>query len=113
VFKLSQSPNYYWPVEVKIATDGGSFQTETFDAHFKRPSQDQIDKIVQQTLAGEITDQDVVREYMVGWRGVTSEGVEVPFSQQALAQMLSITGAAAAIVKAFGDSATGGRKAKN
>ena len=113
MFSINQSPTYFWPVEVKIPTDGGQYTTETFDAQFKRLKHAELERLQAQVLASEITDGGMVRAVMTGWRGVTNDGVDVPFSMTTLDQLLSIPGVAGAIVMAFVDSCSGGQKRKN
>lgn len=113
MFKLDQSRTYFWPVEVKIPTDGGTFVTETFDAEFKRIKHAELVDLQAQVLDGKITDGGMVRTIMAGWRGVTNQGVDVPFGPTSLDQLLTIPGVAGAIVLAFVDSCSGGQKRKN
>lgn len=101
MFKLSQSERYAWPVEVKLPIDGGQYATETFDAEFRRVSLDELQKLQDRVLKGQLTDPGMVREVMVGWRGVTDNGVDVPYSQGAMDRLLAIPGTAAGIVEAF------------
>ena len=107
MFKLKQTPTFKWPVEVNIATDGGKFVKETFDAEFKRVTQPELAELQRKIEAGELTDRALVQSIITGWDGVTEDGEPVPFSQQALGQMLDIPGAAAGIVFAFVQAQSG------
>ena len=107
MFRLDQSDTYAWPVTVQIPTDGGRYVAETFDAHFKRLSQQRLEQIRKDALDGQLTDGGFARTVMGGWAGVTDNGAEVPFSLAALDQLLQIPGTAAAIVEAFVASQTG------
>lgn len=109
MFKLQQSTTFTWPVEFNLPTDGGKFEKQTFDATFRRQTSDQIKE--RQDREG-MTDLVFCRELVVGWKGITSDGEEVPFSADALEQVLQVPGAAAAMVQAF-YVAVSGLKRKN
>ena len=107
MFKLDQSTTYAWPVTVQIPVDGGRYVAETFDAHFKRLPQAQLESLRKDALGGTLTDAGFARMVMGGWAGVTDGGQDVPFSMSSLDQLLQIPGTAAAIVEAFVASQTG------
>lgn len=107
MFKLKQSAQFLWPVTVHVAADGGKFTKETFDVEFRRVQQSRLVEINQGILAGEIDDLAFVREVVVGWRGVTDDGDEVPFSAAGLATLIDMPGAARAIVLAYRDALSG------
>jgi len=61
----------------------------------------------------EASDQDIAREVLVGWAGITDDdGEEVPFSKAALERLLDIPMLATAIVTTYFKSLQGA-KAKN
>jgi hypothetical protein len=107
MFKLDQSPTYKWPVTVHIPADGGTFTTDTFDAHFKRLPQDRLETMRKQAMSGELTDRQFAVEVMGGWSSVTDGGVDVAFSQSTLDRLLAIPGTASALVIAFVESQSG------
>lgn len=109
MFKLKQSPTFTWPVEANIPVDGGKFEKATFDGEFKRKTTAELQAL--QDREG-MTDNDFVREVMAGWKGVSDDGQDVPFSEAALGQMLEIPGVSAAIVTAY-YGAVAGLKRKN
>lgn len=122
-FILKQSDTYNWPVPFDVPTDGGRFLKQSFDAEFKRPTQDRINEIQDAVLVrlraiqndqdtdGMITDQQIAGEVLVGWTGIDDgEGGEVPFSEKAKAQVLNVPSAAAAIVEAFFNSVRGAKR---
>jgi hypothetical protein len=113
-FKLSLSESYRWPVAVEIPIDGGRFDKQTFDAEFKRLPQDRNNQILEDARSGVITDQDVCGEILVGWSGVLDDdGKEVPFSEGAKSQIMSVPQLAAAVVMAYFQSMQGAAKRKN
>jgi hypothetical protein len=118
-FVLSKSATYSWPVRITLAVDGGKQAVETFDAEFRRLPQSRINEIGRQARATElgrdevvpIEDQDVAREILAGWDGVTGDdGKAIPFSEAALTQLLEIPTVAAQIVKAWFDSQKDGKR---
>lgn len=107
MFKLNQSPTFFWPVAVNLPTDNGAFDKQTFDGEFKRLTDTRLREIKAKVEAGEITDSAFVREVMVGWKGVTDEGEAVPFSESNLDRMLEIPGVAGAIITAVVEFVSG------
>lgn len=104
-FVLSQSDSYSWPVAVEFPVDGGRFDRQTFDAQFKRLPQDRIRQIWDQIQSGEIDDDGLCHEILVGWAGVQdAKGTEVPYSEKARKDLLRVPLVAASIVSAWLDS---------
>lgn len=105
-FKLRQTASYFWPVTVEYPIDGGKFAKETFDAEFARLPQERLEEIMRGVTAGEVADASIVREIVVGWKGVTDgdDNAEVPFSETALASVLAIPLAGASIIRAYMES---------
>jgi hypothetical protein len=98
MFNLSLSNEFKWPVEFHLAANGGKFVKQTFDAVFKRKTADELREL--QEREG-MTDRLFVAEVLTGWSGITSDGEDVPFSEDALQQVLNVPGAGAAIVQAY------------
>lgn len=107
MFKIKQTPTFFWPVEVLIPTDGGKFDKQTFDAEFKRLDQDQLKALRERIERREVNDDQFVREVLVGWRGVNDGDAELPFSETAVRQVLLVPNAAASIVLAFTEAHAG------
>lgn len=104
-FVLSQSDSYSWPVAVEFPIDGGRFDRQTFDAQFKRLPQDRIRQIWDQIQSGEIDDDGLCNEILVGWSGIQDgKGGDVPYSEKAHKDLLRVPLVAAAIVSAWLDS---------
>ena len=102
-FVLSQSPSYKWPVEIKIAADGGVYEKFTFDAEFKRLPSERVKEVLNpKDSASSLSDEDFCREVVLGWSGIKDDkGAEVPFSQDALEKLLKIHPAPATIATAW------------
>lgn len=107
MFSISQKPSYFWPVVVNLPTDGGQVSKQTFDAEFKRITQSRVEEMRSLVEKNEMTDIDLVKEVMIGWKGVTDNDVEVVFSDTNLDLVLQIPSVAGAIVVAFLESLTG------
>lgn len=107
MFKINVSATFFWPVTVSLPADGGRHQKETFDAEFRRLPQSKLKEMQAAIERGELNDEGFVREVLVGWKGVTNEGEDVPFSETTLAQVLDITGVAGAIVVAYAEAQSG------
>jgi hypothetical protein len=102
-----------WPVQLKIAADGGVFESCNFDATFKRLPQSRIDEIVDGIREEKVTNLDFCNEVLLGWKGILdSERNEVPFSESAKAELLDTPGMCNAISLAFFESVSG-QKRKN
>lgn len=110
MFKITQTPTYFWPVKVKLPTDGGQFEEQTFDAKFKRLPQSEVDTMRADVLDGKASDIPLARKLLVGWKGVMSGEDDVPFSETARDQVLDIPGVATAVVVAFVESLSGARR---
>jgi len=110
MFKIAQSPEYSWPVEVNLPVDGGRTEKATFDATFRRLTQSRIDEIRKAVDANEMRDSDLAREALVGWAGVVDESGEVPYSEAARDRLLDVPTVASAIVMALLSSLAGARR---
>ena len=68
-----------WPVKVEEPADGGTFDTSTFTAVFKRLPRSKFEKLADR---GEL---DLLQAIMVGWEEIQDEtGKAVTFTQAAL-----------------------------
>jgi hypothetical protein len=129
-FILDQSESYSWPVTVKVPQDGGRFRSFTFEAEFKRVSQErreQLGRLLmrQKRLMDDgltvfeddiLTPRQIADELLVGWSGIMdtegADAAQVPFGETVKAQLLNIGDVADAILAAWNDSIPGA-KVKN
>ena len=129
-FILDQSESYSWPVTVKVPQDGGRFRSFTFEAEFKRVSQErreQLGRLLmrQKRLMDDgltvfeddiLTPRQIADELLVGWSGIMDtegpDAEQVPFGEKVKAQLLNIGDVADAILEAWNASIPGA-KAKN
>ena len=104
---------FEWQVKLLIPTKNKR-RTETFNAIFKRISQERYNEIARLQDEEGLSNEDVVREIMVGWSGMQDkEGNELPYTASRLNKILDVFGVAGYILKAFGEAYTGGLKRKN
>lgn len=104
-FVLSQSESYTWPVAVEFPISGGRFDKQTFDAEFRRLPQARIREIWDAIQAGEMTDDDLCNEVVIGWAGIQdAKGNDVPYSEKAKTDILNVPLVASSIVTAWLDS---------
>jgi hypothetical protein len=105
MFKIAKSDRYYYPVTVEVVEDRGKRVKHTFDAQFVRLPQSEIDEMFSPQREQRITDSEVVDRVVVGWRGVKDQDdVDIPFSMEALADLLDVYGVRSAIVRAWMES---------
>lgn len=111
MFKLKQTATFLWPVTVHIP-NAGKFDKHTFDAEFKRLSMDELKALGEREADGE--GVDACRQILLGWKGVVDDdGNDVPFSESALEQLLSIPAVRLAVLQAFREATNGGARRKN
>lgn len=106
-FVRKKSSTFKWPVTVEFPVDGGHFETETFDAIFKRVGRAEFTKLADKG------DIDLVERVLEGWEGIKDEeGKDIPFTKASLKDMLDDPYFARAIIKSYLESLEGA-KAKN
>ena len=110
MFKLALNPTYAWPVSVEIPTDGGKYETATFQAIFKRGTVQDYEDFYKRMESGELSFVEAARQIVHGWEDVLGdEGKPVEFTPEALEKLLSIPRFAEAIFWAYVNSATGAK----
>jgi hypothetical protein len=109
-FAIKQTASYSWPVVVELPADGGRFEKHTFDAEFRRLNQTRIESIMSEAVAGQLRDVEVAGEVMIGWKGITENGEDIPYSEKAKADLLGLQLVAAAVIKAWMESLSGAKR---
>ncbi len=105
MFNLDLSGSYWWPVAFAVPdADGLHLLDMSFDGQFKRFKQEELDKLNERAVTEHMSDSDLAREVLVGWRKVLSGTSERAFSAEALNQLLAVPVAGTAIMKAFYES---------
>jgi hypothetical protein len=121
MFVVNQSGTYFWPVSFKIPVDDGQAEM-TFSAKFKRLTTAEAEKLAldcqlfyRAAELGYIDDDtrrpvQMAKDVLVGWRDVrNAEGDDIPFTEESLAEVMSIHGCALGVMKAWQESLSGGR----
>lgn len=114
MFKLGQSDSFSYPVEVEVVGDGGKRSTYTFDAQFRRLPSDELNEISRRAREGDVNDAGLVREVLVGWKGILDEdGSELPFSEASRERVCRVWPVTPSIVAAFLEANSPKGKQKN
>lgn len=106
-FIRKKSATFKWPVTVEFPVDGGRFETESFDAVFKRVGRKEFQRLIDKG------DIDLIETVLVGWEGVKDESEkDIAFTPTALKDMLDDPCFTKGIITAYLASLEGA-KAKN
>lgn len=106
MFKISQSRTFTSPVNFKIPADGGTHQSGSFVAEFKRLTVSEM-----RDLPKDVSDAEVARRVVVGWNEVADDdGKPLTFSAEAFDKLLDIIGVAPAVVRTFFEAVTGAQE---
>lgn len=106
-FVRKKSSSFKWPVTVEFPVDGGRFETESFDAIFKRIGRKEFQKLIDKG------DIDLIESVLEGWEGVKDESdKDIPFTSAALKDMLDDPCFTKGVITAYLASLEGA-KAKN
>ena len=110
MFVLKTKSTYRWPVTFKMPNGSGEMQECDFTAEFSRVPQAVIDAFITDGSMQEKLDREksLTEVALVGWHDVQDAvGDPLAFSDEAKAQLLSIPGVRAAVVRAYFDSLAG------
>lgn len=106
-FIRKKSSSFKWPVTVEFPVDGGRFETEVFDATFKRIGRKEFQRLLDKG------DIDLIEAVLEGWEGVKDESEkDIPFSHAALKEQLDDPCFTKGVIKAYLETLEGA-KAKN
>lgn len=108
-FKKTFSPTFCTTVVVNVPNDAGGFDKNDFFATFKRPTTAQEKAL--RNEAG-LTNEDLVRRQLVGWKMVDENADDVPFNPNTLDAALQVAPTPLATAVAFWECVNGAR-AKN
>jgi len=101
-FVLKKTASYKWEVKVEVPVDGNRFETQTFEAVFKKISRSAFNSLVDKG------DDALVGEIFLGWEGVTDEtGKDLPFTEKNKQQLCDDPYVLRALIQAYADSVTG------
>jgi hypothetical protein len=106
-FVRKKSQTFKWPVSVEFPIDGGSFETESFDAVFKRVGRKEFQRLIDKG------DTDLIEAVLVGWEAVKDESdKDIPFTKAALQDQMDDPCFTKGVIKAYLETLEGA-KAKN
>ncbi|KAA9133456.1 hypothetical protein F3N42_03645 [Marinihelvus fidelis] len=89
-------------VTAKLPQDLGKTMSVPFHCKFKVPDRPTAQQITKDAAAGKLTDDEIIREYLVGWdRLLDADEQPVEFSTENLDELLTIGPYQAAIVNGF------------
>ena len=106
-FVLKKAASYKWEVKVEVPVDGNQFETQAFEAVFKRISRSVFNNLVDKG------DDALVDEILLGWEGVNDDaGKPIPFTEKNKQQLCDDPYVLRALIGAYAESFTGA-SAKN
>jgi hypothetical protein len=114
MFRLGQTSQFNYPVNVEIVGDGGIRKTHTFRAVFRRIERDEFDDMVDKVRAGELKDREVVDRVLLDWMDVEdADGNALACDEAGKAQLFAVLPVVPAIAAAFLEANTPKGRAKN
>ena len=104
-FVRKKVKTFKWPVTVEEPSDGGTFDSSTFDATFKRVGRKEFSRL------SEKGDVQLLQTIMVDWDGITDEdGQAVPFSVSAIKEFADDPYWIRGVLKAYTETFEGARQ---
>lgn len=101
-FVLKKTASYKWEVKVEVPVDGNRFETQAFEAVFKKISRSGFNDLVEKG------DDALVGEILLGWEGINDEADKpVPFTEKNKQQLCDDPYVLRALIQAYADSLTG------
>ena len=101
-FVLKKTASYKWEVKVEVPVDGNRFETQAFEAVFKKISRSGFNDLVEKG------DDALVGEILLGWEGINDEsGKPIPFTEKNKQQLCDDPYVLRALIQAYADSLTG------
>lgn len=114
MFKIGQTDRFTYPVSVEVVGDNGKRSSYSFDAVFKRLSNDEFVEVSRSAKMGDLPDIDLVRDVLIGWKGIQDEdGNDMPFTEANRDLVLNIWPVTPSIVTAFLEANTPKGRSKN
>ena len=101
-FVLKKTASYKWEVKVEVPVDGNQFETQAFEAVFKKISRSAFNNLVDKG------DDALVDEILLGWEGINDEaGKPVTFTEKNKKQLCDDPYVLRGLIQAYADSVTG------
>lgn len=109
MLKIGHSESFWYPVKVTIVGEDGQSTTHDFEAKFKRLDRESLNRVMATP-----DDLAVMRENLLGWRGVVNDdGNPLPFTDDNRAALLNLWPVLPAMAKAFVEAHSPEGRAKN
>ncbi len=103
-FVRKKVKTFKWPVTVEEPTDGGTFETSTFDATFKRIGRAEFSRLTDKG------DVELLKTILTGWEGIDDEASKpIPFSLDAVKEFADDPYWIRAVLKAYTETFDGAR----
>ena len=103
MLKLAAKNSYKRAVKVDVPLDMGKIERQSFTVEFKRLSASETRDLVEEFSADKgVSDEDLMRRYLIGWEGVTDDnGDAVEYTNAALDLLMDVVYIRKALVNAF------------
>ena len=106
-FVLKKTASYKWEVKVETPVDGNRFESQTFEAVFRKISRSAFNALVDKG------DDALLDGILEGWDGINDEaGKPVAFTEKNKKELCDDPYVMKALIQAYADSVTGAQ-AKN
>jgi hypothetical protein len=103
-FVRKKVKTFKWPVAIEEPSDGGLFETNTFDATFKRVGRADFVKL------SDKSEFELLKAVLTGWDGIEDEnGKAVPFSVEAMRELSDDPYWIRGVLKAYTDTFEGAK----
>jgi len=111
-FKIEKRDSYTWSVEHVISMHNGKPEVMRFQVRFKGLTQSEVDKLLQASTAGKLTDSEFLGAFFLGWLPgelVKGNAEEFTYSAENLDELGTLySGIRNSIVRAWVESVSGG-----
>ncbi len=107
MFRIYVDSAFWWTVQIAQPTDEG-WKSQPLEVQYRHLTADAFEAFMAEVRAQKLGDRAVAERVLLNWRNVvTPDGVVVPYSVDALQQVLrTVPGAAACLVRDFIDCHT-------
>ena len=107
MFKLKKSNVVWWPVTIKVPTDGGTVTEHQIQVKFELMPQDEFDKLAQQG------DINLLQRFVKDWQDINDEyGKALPFNDESSKMLFQVPYLRSAFIYGY-MNAVSGAPAKN
>ena len=102
MFKISQGDKFWYRVHVDMVGADGRRRTQEFEALFRRMRRGEFQDTVRRIESGDLSDEKLVCDVLLGWRGVQDEnGHDLEITEENKARLLDVWPVLPAVAAAF------------